>query len=238
MNWLSKTPIAHRGLHDIEIPENSLGAFKSAIDSSYVIELDVRLTKDGKVVVFHDLETSRLMDQNYKISDTDLSELEELALKGSNFKIPSLKTVLDFVAGRVPLLIEIKNESKVGLLENELVRILDDYKGEFALQSFNPLSLKYISKVRPDFKIGLLVGSFSKSKLPFVKKIFLKYMLLTPYLRPDFFSIEYGVNIWMQKSMLKIYNDRPILYWTIKNKETASELIKSGHGVIFEGFKI
>ncbi len=238
MNWLNKIPIAHRGLHDLEVPENSLGAFKSAIDLNYIIELDVRLTKDRKVVVFHDIETSRLVDRNLKINEANLNELEELSLKGSSFKIPSLKTVLEFVNGRVPLLIEVKNETNVGALENELVKILDGYKGEFALQSFNPLSLKYISRVRPDFKIGLLVGSFSKSKLPLLKKIFLKYMLLTPYLRPDFFSIEYGVNIWMQKSMLKIYNDRPILYWTIKNKEIASELIKKGHGVIFEGFKI
>lgn len=238
MNWLSKIPIAHRGLHDTKTPENSLGAFKNAIESGYVIELDIRLTKDQQIVVFHDLDTSRLIDKNIVIKEAKLEELERLSLSGTEFKIPSLKTVLDFVDGKVPLLIEIKNEGSVGMVEDELIKMLDNYKGEFALQSFNPLSLKYISNIRPDFKIGLLVGAFSKSKIPFMKKVLLKYMLLTPYIKPDFFSIEYGVNIWMQKSMLKLYNNKPVLYWTIKDKEKASELIKLGHGIIFEGFKI
>ncbi len=236
MNWISKTPIGHRGLHDQDHPENSLGAFEKAIEANYAIELDIRLTKDGKIIVFHDIDTERVVGQNVKIRETALEDLEKMSILKSKYTIPSLEKVLELVAGRVPLLIEIKNESSVGVLEDELIRILDSYKGIFAIQSFNPLSLKHISTKRPDYQIGLLVGSFKKSKISFLKKIVLKYMLLTPYLSPDFFSVEYGVDIWMQKAMMKIYKNKKIIYWTITSKEKAHQLLREGNGIIFEGF--
>ena len=238
MNWIKSTPISHRGLHDAENPENSLGAFQNSLDKKYAIELDVRITKDGKIVVFHDIETSRLTKKNFTLKDTTLDTLESLSLLETNFKIPSLEKVLKFVDGSVPLLIEIKNEGPVGKLEMELIRILDSYNGDFAIQSFNPLSLKLISKRRPDFKIGLLVGSFNSSKLSLIKKIALKYMLLTPYLSPDFFSVEYGVDILAQKLMLKLYSEKPVVFWTISDKGLGKKLLKSGSGIIFEGFNL
>ncbi|WP_044557322.1 glycerophosphodiester phosphodiesterase family protein [Halobacteriovorax marinus] len=238
MNWLSKTPITHRGFHNNEFPENSLGAFEYAIKNDYAIEFDIRLTKDKKIVVFHDLDTSRVTRTNLLVKNSTLSELEKIKLEESTYTIPSLVDVLKLVNGRVPLLIEIKNEGGVGDLEEELIRILDNYKGQFAIQSFNPLSLKYISDKRENFSIGLLVGSFKKSKISFLKKFLLKNMLLTPILRPDFFSVEYGVDIWSQQTMLKIFSSKQIIYWTIRNESVANDLLTSGKGVIFEGFNI
>lgn len=237
MNWLNKTPIAHRGLHGNGVPENSLKSFEKAIEKNYAIELDTRLSSDGEVIVFHDPTTGRLVDKDVKINETSFNELKSMHLEGTESKIPSFKEVLELVNSKVPILVEIKNEGSVGSLEDAVIQLLDQYPGEFAIQSFNPLSLKYISKKRPTFKVGMLAGSFSKSKLSILKKYILKYMLFTPYLKPDFFSVEYGVDIWMQQSMMKLYSNRPVLYWTIKDQMKASELLNDHKGVIFEGFE-
>ncbi len=110
--WLTKTPIAHRGLHDIAkgVPENSLLAFQKAIEGDYAIELDVRLTGDGQVVVFHDPDLRRLCGREGIVAQIPLAELKELTLLGTQEKVPSFRDVLDMVKGRVPLVVEIKKE--------------------------------------------------------------------------------------------------------------------------------
>lgn len=104
------TMIAHRGLFDnhSEAPENSLAAFRKAVDQGFGIELDVQLTKDGKLVVFHDFDLKRMCGIHKKLTELTYAELEQYSLKGSTEKIPLFSAVLDLIAGRTPLVVEIK----------------------------------------------------------------------------------------------------------------------------------
>ena len=108
-SWLVEQPIAHRGLHDKDTPENSLSAFSKAIEAGYPIELDVRLIADGTVVVFHDNSLSRLTENDGYIKFLNKEDLKYLTLKDSEEKIPTFEEVLNLVNGQVPLLIGSNN---------------------------------------------------------------------------------------------------------------------------------
>lgn|GEM_PF-1416393 len=140
VGWLRSTPVAHRGLHDEVLEENTLPAFSAAIAEGYAIELDVNLTKDGVPVVIHDNELKRLMGLDARVSDMYLDDLKKERLKRSGEKVPTLDEALDLIAGQVPVLIEIKNFGMPGRLESAVLSALEGYSGEYALQSFNPWS--------------------------------------------------------------------------------------------------
>ena len=178
--FLTNTLIAHRGLHNELIPENSLKAFKEAIKKKHTIEFDVHLLKDGNVVVFHDDNLQRMTGVNKKIKNTTYDEIKSLRLKDTDEHIPLLSDILKLVNGQVPLLIELKYDNKVGKLEEKLMTILKEYKGLYALQSFSPLSLIYLRKHYPDAIRGLLVAKFKKSHMNILKKVILRHMFLKP----------------------------------------------------------
>lgn len=152
---------AHRGLVGDEFPENSLGAFRNTINAGMGIELDLRLTRDGVPVVFHDKTLRRMCGDMRKISAIDSAELSRLRLNGTDEKIPTLEEVLRLVNGAVPLLIELKLPKRHmwhRRLERKLLLILENYKGEYMLQSFNKYSMKYMKRKLPKIKCGILSG--------------------------------------------------------------------------------
>ena len=217
INFLKNNLIAHRGLHNKDIPENSMLSFTKAIDNNYIIELDVHLLKDGNVVVFHDDNLKRMTGIDKKIKNTTYEEIKDLLLINSNEHIPLLIEILNLVRGRVPLLIELKYDTKIGLLEDKVIDILKNYQGLYAIQSFNPLSLIYIKKKCPEIPRGILVSKFKKEKLGILKKIILRNMLLNFIIKPDFISVNY--NYLSNKKVQKYKNSKLILTWTIRNKE-------------------
>lgn len=108
ISWLTETPIVNRGLDNGDTPENSIKAFKQAIDKSYAIELDVQITKDKKLIVFHDDDLSRLTNDNRKLKDVNYEELKDLKFENTNETNPTLEEVVQLVNNQVPLIIEIK----------------------------------------------------------------------------------------------------------------------------------
>lgn len=233
-SWLVETPIAHRGLHDKEHPENSLSAFGKAIDEGYPIELDVQMIADGTVVVFHDESLSRLTDNDGYIKFLNKSDLDILFLKDSKEKIPTLEEVLEFVDGKVPLLIEIKNQGKVGELEKKVIDLLKNYKGEFAVQSFNPYVLEYFSKHAPEIKRGQLAGFFKGEKLAYFKKFLLKRMAFNKNIsEPHFISYDATT---LPNRFVKKYKNLPLLAWTVRSKEDYLKVVKHCDNIIFENF--
>lgn len=216
-NFLTESLIAHRGIHNNLIPENSIKAFKEAIKKKHIIELDVHLLKDDNVVVFHDDNLKRLTDTNKKIKDTTYDEIKKLKLNNTDEHIPLLTDVLKLVDGQVPLLIELKYDNKRGLLEDKVMAILKDYKGLYALQSFSPLSLIYLRKNYPDTIRGLLVAKFKKSHMNILKKIILRNMLLNHWVKPDFISCQY--EFLTNEKIQKFHQNNLLLTWTIKNNE-------------------
>lgn len=162
-----KTPIAHRALHDLQQgrPENSRAAIQAAIDASYGIEIDLQLSKDHVPMVFHDYDLARLTESEGLVRDHTAEELSAIALRGSDEGIPSLREVLDLVAGQVPLLIEFKDQDgqmgeNIGPLEEVAATILSAYTGPLALMSFNPHSVAYLASCCPDIPRGLVTGSY------------------------------------------------------------------------------
>ncbi len=217
ISFLKNNLIAHRGLHNNTTPENSVFAFNEAIRNNYIIELDVHMLKDGSVVVFHDDNLKRMTGVDKKIKDTTYDEIKDLKLLNSNEHIPLLKDVLKLVDGNVPLLIELKYDNKVGLLEDRLIDVMKSYKGLYAFQSFNPKSLIYLKKKCPNIPRGLLVSDFSKSNINIIKKVVLKKMIFNFLVQPDFLSVNY--NYLNNKRIQKYKKSKLILTWTVRNKE-------------------
>lgn len=210
---------AHRGYFNNEkgIPENSIPSFKKAIRYGYSIELDVHLTKDEKIVVFHDFNLKRMCGINKKIEDITYSELLKYNLLNTKYKVPLLSEVLTLVNGKVSLLIETKTRSYNGLLEEKLSELLDNYNGLFAIQSFSPFSIYWFKKHRKNYIRGLLSSDFKRWKVNSLKKMIGKTLLTDIILKTDFISFDI-------KALPNSYVERkrkykPVIGWTVRKKE-------------------
>jgi glycerophosphoryl diester phosphodiesterase len=207
-SFLTQNLIAHRGYHDIKIgiPENSMLAFKRAIENNLIIELDVHVLKDGTVVVFHDDNLKRMTAIDKDIKNLDYQEIEKLQLQATEQRIPLLKEVLELVDGKVPLIIELKYDVKCGVLEEKVIEILKGYKGKYAIKSFNPLSVRYFKKKMPEAIRGQLTSNFKTRKI--------LYNFLA---KPDFVSCD--IHSLPNRKAEKIRKRITLLGWTIKSKE-------------------
>ena len=232
--WLVETPIAHRGLHSKAVPENSLAAFSKAIEKGYAIEFDVHMLADGTLVAFHDESLARMTGNDGYIKYLNKSDLKSLTLKGTKETIPTLEEILKLVDGKVPLLIEVKNPYKVGKIEQAVIDALKNYKGEYAVQSFNPYSLAYFKKHAPQIVRGQLSGSFKGEKLSFFKKMVLKRMKLNKKVsEPHFINYEAAA---LPNAYVKKYKDLPLLAWVVRSKEEYLKVVKHCDNVVFENF--
>ena len=235
LKFLKETIIAHRGVHnEKDIIENSLEAFKEAVNKNYIIELDVHFLKDGDVVVFHDDNIERMTGINKNLKDCTYDEIRNIKLLNKNTYIPKFSDVLKLVDGKVPILIELKNDNKVGLLESSLVQILKKYNGKYAVQSFNPLSIMWFKNNYPNIIRGQLVCKFKNKKMDNIKKFILKTMFFNIITNPDF--ISHSVDDLSYKEVNKIKKNKFILGWTVRNKERYDELIKYYDNLICEKF--
>lgn len=218
IEFLSRNLIAHRGYHNNKkgIPENSVLAFKKAIDNNYLIELDVRLTKDQKLVVFHDDNLKRVCGVNKRVKDLTYRELLKYNLFDTTQKVPLFSDVIKLVNGRVPILIETKYHNRYGVLEKILINELSNYKGLYAIQSFYPMSLLWLKRNTKDIPIGLLSSNF-KNDLNRLKSIIGKTLILDLFFKTDF--ISYDVK-GLPNNYLSYKGDKKkIVIWTIKNKK-------------------
>lgn len=224
--------ISHRGIHDNKkIYENTLEAFRLALDKNYIIELDVRLTKDKKLIIFHDVNTKRITNLNKIVEDSTYQELNNQNI----IHIPLLEEVLDLVNGKVPLLIEIKQSNKVGELETKLMNLLTKYKGEYAIQSFNPKTLYYFKQNYPHVLRGQLSYNYTNKSIPLYQRLILKHMLFNPITKPHFISYKYNE---LSLSKIKKYNRKKIILlgWTITNKKDYDKYKKYFDHLICEKF--
>ena len=192
---------------------------------------------DGTVIVFHDDKLARMTGEDKYASTLTIADLENIRLKKTEQKIPTFKEVLDFVDGRVPLLVEIKNEGKPGALENKTIELLRAYKGEYAVQSFNPFVLEYFRHHAPEMKRGILSALFRKHQLPsFIKRYVLSKMLLNNVAKPDFITYRHEClpNKYVTKYVKK-YNV-PVIAWTTENQAETDKVKPNCDNFIFEGF--
>ena len=214
VDFLKNRLIAHRGIFDNKkVPENSIKAFMDAINKRYAIELDVHLTKDKRIVVFHDDVLDRMTNEKGFIKDYTYEKLRKIKLLNTNYTIPSLDEVLKLVDGKVPLLIELKYDVKHHKLEKELIKILDNYSGKFAVQSFDPFIISFFRFHKNNYIRGLLV---SPKKDTLFKKIS-NSMIFIPLCNPDFLSVYKKMSEDIK--VIRFKKHKPVLAWTMRSKE-------------------
>ncbi|MFA9432688.1 glycerophosphodiester phosphodiesterase family protein [Egicoccus sp. AB-alg2] len=153
--WLSDTPLAHRGLHGDGVPENSLAAFRAAAAAGYGVELDVMLARDGTPVVVHDPVLTRLTGAARRVGELDLAQLRELRLRAADGTatdevVPTLAEALEALDG-APAMVEVKSSRlRAGRLERAVAEVLDDHDGPACVASFNPATVRWFRRNRPD----------------------------------------------------------------------------------------
>lgn len=230
---------AHRGLFDnnSKAPENSLPAFRRAVDAGYGIELDVQLSKDGIPVVFHDASLKRMCGVDGKVWEYTLEELQQMKLAKSSATIPTFAEVLDTVNGKVPLIIEYKldvAQTKVCALANEL---LSTYSGTYCIECFHPLALIWYRMHRPDIVRGQLCMEYWKEEKYHGKFLFLilSYLVTNVATRPDFIAYQHSDASNLSRRLCRKLGALSIA-WTIKNQDELEKAKKHFDLFIFDSF--
>ena len=230
---------AHRGLWNEKLPENSIAAFKNAIDNGFAFETDVQLTKDKVPIIHHDETLERMCGKAVKISDLTYKELSEYKLLSTDEKIPTLKEVLDLTDGKVGILLELKGESYNTELCDVIAPIIKAYQGEMVIESFNPLLLKRMRQLLPDMRYGQLVtGIKAKPNMGFAETMRCAVLagLLTNFIsRPDFIAFNEkharGLGLFITT---KIFGTKRCA-WTVRTEQNFNRHLKKKTTPIFEG---
>ena len=229
----------HRGLHGKDAPENSLAAFENACKAGYGIELDVQLSRDGVVMVFHDYSLLRMTGCDKKLAELDSNDLSGLFLDGSDQTIPTFSQVLDLVDGAVPMLIEIKQGSGESGIAEKFIEVIEGYKGDYIVESFHPFALRIVKKARPDILRGILAYEYMKDERYKGKIIFrLSQNLELNFLsRPDFISYDHNGHAVPKMKLVHRLFKTPLIAWTVRSQEEENAAREHGFSaVIFENY--
>lgn len=240
-----RLPVAHRALHDRKAGriENSPAAIRAAVEAGYGIEIDLQLSKDGVPMVFHDEDLDRLTREKGPVAHRTAAELGRIALKDSTDCIPTLAEVLELVGGRVPLLIELKDQTlrmteTDGALETATAEALRGYAGEVALMSFNPHSIAHLARLAPERPRGLITAAFDlKSWYPLDRATRAHLRAIPDYDRvgASFISHEAKDLARPRVAELKAAG-AAILCWTIRSAGAEAEARRIADNVTFEGY--
>ncbi len=221
--------IAHRGFHGEGIKENTIPAFKKAVELGYGIELDVQLSSDKVAVINHDYTLKRVFGVDKKVSELTSKELNEIG-------VPTFKEVLDIIGGKVPLVTEIKGENADTEVCKKAAELLDDYDGLYCVESFNPLHMRWFKKNRPKVVRGQLSTAFGKrdDKKGLLHQL-LRHMLLNFLSRPHFVAYEYKYDSVSVRLCALL--GAHMVCWTPQSADDVNKAKKLYRTFIFEGFE-
>jgi glycerophosphoryl diester phosphodiesterase len=243
-DFLTK-PIAHRALHDVTDgrPENSRAAIRAAIKAGYAIEIDLQLSRDGQAMVFHDDMLDRLTMETGPINQRSSTELAHIPLRGGREKIPTLKQVLKLVDGRVPLLIEIKDQQGElgptdGKLEAATAQALADYEGPVAVMSFNPYSVIVMARLMPHIPRGLTTSSFDPADWqPIAPAICDRLREIPDYDHAKAAFISHQASDLTRPRVAELrHAGATILCWTITSPEAEAKAREYAQNITFEKY--
>lgn len=242
---LLRRPIAHRAYHALAAgrPENSRAAIRAAIAAGYGIEIDIQPSSDGRAMVFHDYDLKRLTGVAGKTAQTSASQLAKLSLQNIETGIPTLVEVLALVAGKVPLLIEIKDQDgalgpHVGALERSVAQDLRGYAGPVALMSFNPHSVAALAQAAPHLPRGLTTCAFTPDDWPQVAAARRHQLRAMPDLEPlgaSFISHD-ATDLDAPAVAVAKARGLSILCWTIRSTKAEAQARRIAHNITFEGY--
>lgn len=232
--------IAHRGLFDNETdrPENSLPAFRKAVECGYGIELDVQLTTDHKLVVFHDESLKRMCGADYILHECTYAQLQQYTLGVSQEKIPLFEDVLKVVEGKVPLIVEVKSEGDWKETTKTMAEIMDHYDGCYCMESFHPLAVEWFRKNRPQIIRGQLSTNYFKDepKRKWWEKFTLTCLLFNFRAKPDFIAYNHiWSGVWAYKLCRRLFDVENVA-WTIRSQEELERAKQVFQVIIFDSF--
>lgn len=233
-------PIAHRGFFDnkTNAPENSMRAFELAVEEGYGIELDVQLSKDGELVVFHDATLDRATEETGLLSSFSFDQLQSFTLFESDETIPLFRDVLRMVNGRAPLVIEVKPEGDWRGACETLIKYLDEYEGVYCVESFHPLAMRWFKKNRPNVARGQLSTNYYKDNIEtsWILKLLLSNLLFNFLSKPHFVAYNYRYfnqfGYWLCRKLSNPVN----VAWTIQTQQTLDENLERFDVFIFDSF--
>lgn len=229
-SWIVERPVAHRGYHDLnkEIWENTLSAFQRAIEAGFAIECDLHYAADSVPVIFHDEDLERLCNIKGDVRERTSAELGLLAVGGTKDRIPTLKQLLQLCGGKVPLVLELKGREKddEGFAE-AVLEVLEGYKGDVALMSFDHWLLKDLKALASPYPVGLT----AEGKDP---EAFFKHDEAMQ-LGLDFISYHYG---HLPNSFITAQRQRgiPVITWTVRDEAARKQTFANADQMTFEGF--
>lgn len=238
-------PIAHRGLHDQSAgrEENHFAAFDAAIAQGFGIEVDIQPSKDGVPMVFHDHTLDRLTTSAGPIDRMTQDDLKKVAFRSGPTGIPTLQDLIDHVDGRVPLLIEVKDQDgalgpNVGALEKQIARVLSGYDGDVALMSFNPNSVAALADAAPDIPRGLTTAKFAEEDcqgMPESRR--LQLAAIADYDRVGASFVAHQCTDLASPRVRELKaNGASILTWTVRSAEVGAKAREIADNLIFEDY--
>lgn len=230
---------AHRGLHGNGRPENSMAAFRAALEGGYGIELDVHLLADGNLAVIHDSSLKRTTGKEGKVEDLTAGQLREYTLEGTDETIPAFSQVLELFAGKAPLIVELKAvDNNHAALCEATCKMLDGYQGAYCIESFDPRCVLWLKKHRPDLIRGQLAENFLKvkSNVPWILRFLLTHQLMNFILRPDFVAYKYADRKNPGNFLVRKLWGVQGVSWTLRSQAEYDIAKSEGYLPIFENF--
>lgn len=230
---------AHRGLHDSSRPENSLGAFRAALENGYGIELDVHLLADGTVAVMHDSSLKRTTGAEGRIEDLTAAQLTDYRLESTDEPIPAFEQVLQMFDGKAPMIVELKiTDGNYAALGTAVCDLLDKYPGMYCLESFDPYCVRWLMKHRPDMIRGQLNQNYGKQDAPFpwILRFMMTHQVFNFLNRPDFVAYQFRDRRTLGNFLVRKLWGVQGVTWTLRTKEDFDTAVKEGWLPIFEKF--
>lgn len=241
-DWLTARPVAHRAFHDQAQGrvENTISSVVAAIERSFAIEVDLQLTADEQVVVFHDDTLDRLAETTGYIDRLDLSAIRAVRLRGTSDRIPTLDELLEEVAGRVPLFLELKSRwTGDRRLERAVAKTLARYSGPAAIMSFDPAAVREMHHLAPHLPRGLVADRFTSDEwqaIPAHYRLALRHLLTASYVRPQFIAYDVSALPATAPLLIRHVFGLPLLTWTVRTSAERATAKRWANQMIFEGF--
>lgn len=238
---LGKWYYAHRGLHGNGVPENSMAAFRLALEKGYGIELDLHLMRDGKLAVIHDSALKRTTGADGFVEDLTAADLRNYTLEGTEETIPLFEDVLALFDGKAPMIIELKAErGNHAALAETACKVLERYPGLYCIESFDPRCILWLRKNRPDIVRGQLSCDFIKDKASTLSPVlrFVLTNLLTNFLtQPDFIAYSFADRKGLSPKLCRSWWKAQPVSWTLRSQTDFNTALQEGNIPIFEGFE-
>jgi len=242
LGWLTARPVAHRGYHDSTTGriENTISAVTAGMARGFAIEIDLQLTADEEVVVFHDDTLDRLSEAGGRVEELSLAALRATRLRDCHESIPTLDEILESVAGRATLFLELKSRwNGDRRLERAVAKILGGYSGPVAVMSFDPLALREIRRLAPHLPRGLVAGRFVSNEehsVPVRYRFAYRHLLAACVVLPHFIAYDVSGLPASAPLMVRHAFGLPLLTWTVKTRNERDVASRWADQMIFEGF--